>query len=129
SAGFRKKKLSPVVVRRTRRTNSSEGWAKESPHHHPAPAPGRRAAAPPPAPGHLQTAGGRPGPPQESLPPDPPAAQTPLRADSEPSRSRQGLHGPREGDARLRHQGPQHRDGGRAESRRQPQRPGGHEGA
>ena len=40
-----------------------------------------------------------------------------------------GYSGPREGDARRRHQGPQQRDGGRAESRRQPQRPGGHEGA
>ena len=34
-----------------------------------------------------------------------------------------------ERDARRRHQGPQQRDDGRAESRRQPQRPLGHEGA
>ena len=33
------------------------------------------------------------------------------------------------GHERRRHQGPQQREGGRAESRRQPQRPGGHEGA
>ena len=40
-----------------------------------------------------------------------------------------GYMAPREGDARGRHQGPQQRDGGRAESRRQPRRPGGDEGA
>jgi hypothetical protein len=34
-----------------------------------------------------------------------------------------------EGDARRRHQGPQQRDDGRAESRRQPQRPRGHQAA
>ena len=33
------------------------------------------------------------------------------------------------GDAQRRHQGSQQRDGGGAESRRQPQRLGGHEGA
>ena len=38
----------------------------------------------------------------------------------QPGRGRQGLHGPRERDARGGHQGPQQRDGGWAESRRNP---------
>src|SRR6516164_10983415 len=113
-----------VVVRWIRPTVlSSEVRANESCHHYPARGPGRRAAARALAHGHLQRAGGRQEPLRERLRPDRRAAQTPLRADSESGRSGQGLHGPREGDARRRHQGPQQRDGGRAESCRQPSDP------
>src|SRR5215468_6664025 len=98
SAVFHKASVAPVVVRWTRPTVlSSEVRANESRHHHPARAPGRRAAARALAHGHLQPAGGRREPLRERLRPDRRAAQTPLRADSEPGRSRQGLHGPREG--------------------------------
>ena len=128
-AGFHKTGLAPVVVRWIRPTVlSSEARANESRHHRPARAPGRRVAARALAHGHLQRAGGGREALRECLRPNRRAAQTPLRADSEPSRSRQGLHGPREGDARRRDQGPQQRDGGRTESRRQPQRHGGDTG-
>src|SRR5215475_190541 len=107
---------------------SSEVTANESSHHYPARARGRRAVARALAYGHLQRTGGRREPLPKRLRPDRRTAQTTLRADSELGRSRQGLHGPREGDAQRRHQGPQQRDGGRAESCRQPQRPDGREG-
>src|SRR5262249_23073428 len=88
-AGFHKTSLAPVVVRWTRPTVfSSEVRANESRHHHPARAPGRRAAARARAHVHLHRAGGRREPLQERLRPDRRAAQTPLRADSEPGRSR-----------------------------------------
>src|SRR5262245_56644132 len=72
-------------------TNSPlvEVRANESRHHYPARAPRRRAAARALAHGHLQRAGDRREPLQERLRPDRRAAQTPLRADSEPGRSRQ----------------------------------------
>src|SRR5262249_3854187 len=89
----------PVAVRWTRPTIlSSEVRANESRHHHPARAPGHRAAARALAHGHLQRAGGCREPLQERLRPDRRAAQTPLLADPEPGRSRQGLL---RGDAAL----------------------------
>src|SRR5262245_26144007 len=130
SAGLHKTSLAPVVVRWTRPTVLlSEVSANGSRHRQLARASRHRAAPRGLAHGHLQRTGGRREPLQERLRPDRRAAQTPLRADPEPGRSRQGLHGPREGNAQRSHQGPQQRDGGRAESCRQPQRPGGHEAA